>query len=124
MADPCDCTPDPNCQALDPGCGAATTKCNRDRTNNVWVEGGNPETGEGGVCLLDTVTECQVIWILERDERARDDLLRVTDDPRLLELASTIARLPTNEDPAPVKGMTNTDVPFYSAFRGQPPFAQ
>ena len=116
---------DSNCKQLEPGCGAPPpTKCNKDRTHNMWVEGGNPETGEGGVCLLDTVTEEQVIWIIERDERARADLLRVTDDPRLLELGNTIARLPTDEDPKPCAGMTNTNIPFYSAFKGNPPFAQ
>lgn len=123
-----DCPQDPNeCRALPPECPTTTapaTKCNGDRTNNVWIDGGNPETGEGGVCLLDTLQECQVIWIIERDERARADLLRVTDDERLLELGNTIARLPTiNSSDAQMKGQ-NSYVPFYSVFKGQPPFAQ
>jgi hypothetical protein len=100
------------------------TRCNRDRVNNVWIEGGNPETGEGGVCLLDNMTDQQIIWIIERDERAREDLIRVTDDVHLQEIARSIARLPTRDDPEPVRGMTNTSVPFYSAFGGRPPFAQ
>lgn len=71
------------------------TKCDRDRENNVWVDRGTP--GAIGICLLDTMTEDQVIYVLERDERARADLRRVTSDCRLLELADQVKRLPTEE---------------------------
>ena len=120
MADCNDCRElPPECPAVSPG----QTKCNRDRVNNVWIEGPDPATGEG-VCLLDTMSECQVIYVLERDERARADLIRVTDDARLQELARIIRRLSTVEtSDAEMKGQ-NSYCPFYSAFKGQPPFAQ
>ncbi len=70
MSDPCGCEEKP-----------FRTKCDRDTTNNVWLERGTP--GAIGICLLDTMTEEQVIYTLERDERARADLLRVTSDSRL-----------------------------------------
>jgi len=70
------------------------------------------------------MSDCQVIYVLERDERARADLIRVTDDAHLLNLANTIPRLPTIEtSDAEMKGQ-NSYSPFYSVFRGQPPFAQ
>lgn len=113
--------------ACQPGC----TKCDRDRTNNVWVERGNNPGSENapGICLLDTLTEAQVIDIVERDERARKDLLRVTSDPRLLEIAAKTKRLTTAEEADLQQKWVNKNEapagnPFYAVFRGQPPFAQ
>lgn len=103
------------------------TYCNNDRVDNVWIEGGNRETGEGGVCLLDNMTRDQVVYCVERDEIARRDLKRVTHDPELLEIASDTPRLDTREpmDVEQVQGSNNTDAgPYYTAFRGQPPYAQ
>src|SRR6185369_4428284 len=91
----CECNEDPcRCRPC--------TKCDRyvKGTTNVWVEKG-PNPGDEkaiGICLLDTLTEAQVINILERDEKARADLLTVTSDPCLLELARTIPRLPVVEE--------------------------
>lgn len=103
------------------------SKCDRDKNNNVWVEGYDPDNGVPGICLLDTMDEDQVINVLRRDERAREDLRKVTSDARLLELADTVPRLPTtNEDDEVQKdfGATTDAGPFYRLFRGQPPFAQ
>jgi hypothetical protein len=80
-----------------------------------------------GVCSLDTLTEAQVIYVIERDEKARADLLTVTSDPRLRHLALTVPKLPTQElvDAEQLnQNKPNEGVPFYSVFRGQPPFAQ
>lgn len=102
-----------------------TTYCDRDRRNNVWVEGGNPETGEGGVCLLDNMAEDQLVFILQRDEIARRDLVRVTSDPYLLEKAATVPRLATMEEADAIQTKANANtMPFYTAFAGRPPFAQ
>jgi hypothetical protein len=102
-----------------------TTLCDRDRTNNVWVEGGD---GDGsGVCLLDTMSEEQVIYVLQRDEKAREDLRRVTSDEHLLELAETVPRLPTTPlgDSLQSEVNRNADsIAFYSVFRGRPPTAR
>jgi hypothetical protein len=102
------------------------TKCNRDRVNNVWLEGAN-EDGEGGVCLLDTMSEDQVIYVLQRDEVARADLLRVTSDARLLELATIVSSLSKEQGGDQLQKMINRSsesIPFYSIFRGRPPVAR
>lgn len=122
----CECNEDPcRCRPC--------TKCDRyvRGTTNVWVEKG-PNPGDEkaiGICLLDTLTETQVIGVLERDEKARADLLTVTSDPCLLELARTIPRLPVVEEADAEQALINrpnepAQNPFYAVFRGQPPFAQ
>jgi hypothetical protein len=103
-----------------------TTLCDGDRVNNVWVEGAD-EDGEGGVCLLDTMTEAQVVGVLEVDERARADLRRVTTDLSVLALADSVPRLSTDVEGDKLQSDLNRNadsIPFYSVFRGQPPFAQ
>src|SRR5581483_10348281 len=85
------------------------TKCDQDTTDNVWLERGTP--GAIGICLLDTMTEDQVITVLEHDERARKDLLRVTSDPHLLHLARTITRLPVMEEMDAIQKDMNREGP-------------
>ena len=100
-------------------------KCDGDRVNNCWIEGGNPATGEGGVCLLDNLTDAQVIYIIERDEKAREDLKRVTTDENLLFLANNVPRLPTSDYATEVMREQNKNsdtIPYYSVFRGQGPY--
>lgn len=119
---PCVCQP----QCPPP---AATTKCDlyRPGTPNVWVERGSP--GAIGICMLDTMDESQVIYTLERDEKARQDLLAVTSDPALRQLAQDVPRLPVVEETDAEQALLNrpnepSQNPFYAVFRGQPPFAQ
>lgn len=124
---PCACSPDSACPP------ASTTRCDRyvPGSQNVWVERGcspNDVTAPG-VCMLDTMTDSQIIHSLERDDVARADLLTVTSDPHLLELARTIPRLPTVEETDVEQALLNQSnnsgaIPFYALFRGQPPFAQ
>ena len=120
-----------NCQTTPCACKPACTKCDRDRSKNVWVERGITSGSENapGICLLDTMTEEQVINVIERDEQARKDLLRVTSDPRLLEIALKTKRLTTAEEADLQQKWVNRNekpasIPFYGIFRGQPPFAQ
>ena len=104
---------------------APTTYCDRDRVNNCWVEGAVDENGEGGICLLDTMTEEQVVFVLQRDEQARADLRRVTSDEYLKGLADTVPRLPTGEHEDHLQGELNRNadsLPFYNQFRGKPPW--
>ncbi len=102
------------------------TYCDGDTTNNVWVEGVDEARGAVGICLLDTMKECQVINVLQRDERARADLLRVTTDPRLRELAMTVAPLPSYEEEDRLQTTINNNpgsIPFYTVFRGNAPYS-
>lgn len=132
MSDP----PDFNCP--DDGSGtsgtttvattAACTKCDGNRANNVWVERG-PNPGDEdriGICLLDTMSEAQVIYSVQRNDRARADLLRVTTDPRLLEIARTVPRLTTvelsdEEQRDMNRANTAASIPFYAIFQGRLP---
>lgn len=82
-----------------------------------------------GVCLLDTMSDAQIIYVLERDWKAREDLLKVTSDPHLRNLVASIAMLPTTQEDDKLQTDLNRNHasasnPFYSLFRGQPPFAQ
>jgi len=113
------------CPAVDP-C-APSTRCDRDTANNVWVEHG---VGPGdcltpGVCLLDSMNDCDIIYVLERNERARADLLRVTSDPHLIDLANQVQRLPLGEEEDALMNMLNNEpLPLYTHFHGQPPWNQ
>lgn len=126
---PCACQNVP-CTCVPEECQAPTTRCDLYvlGTQNVWVEHGcQPVTS--GICMLDTMTDEQIIYVLERDERAREDLLKVTSDSHLLELARTVPRLPVVEQADAEQALFNQpnnpgSIPFYAIFRGQPPFAQ
>src|SRR6185369_9570577 len=87
---PCNCTP---CSCGSCGTNpvlSMPTLCDLNRKCNVWVEGVVDENGNGGICLLDTMEECQVINSLQRSQRAKDDLLKVTSNEYLRNLANTI----------------------------------
>lgn len=117
------------CTAYPCECQPKTSKCNGDLTNNVWLERGTGGENAPGICLLDTLSERQVIDILERDETARKDLLRATTDAKLLDLARNTKRLTTAEETDLQQKWGNRNEapassPFYGLFRGQPPFAQ
>jgi hypothetical protein len=79
--------------------------------------------------MLDTMTDAQIIYCLEHDEKARADLLTVTSHPHLLKLARTVPRLPVVEETDAEQALINrpnepAQNPFYAIFRGQPPFSQ
>jgi hypothetical protein len=123
---PCQCPVELE-ELVDPCPPAPCTLCDQAWANNVWVERADPTAV--GICLLDTLTEDQVIHIIERDDKARADLLRVTSNSRLLELARTIPRLPEVEECDREQSLFNrpgtpASIPFYAIFRGQPPFNQ
>ena len=93
------------------------TLCDGDKTNNVWMEGTS--------CFLDTLTEEQIIYILERDYRARVDLRRITTNERLIELSNTVPMLSSEREGDRLQRELAGPAPaFYAIFRGQPPFAQ
>src|SRR5512137_224318 len=127
-------TTDPCGQRTD-GSGASGTAtkpltyCDRDTKDNVWVERADWSPEAPDICLLDTMSECQVIDVISRQARARADLLRVTSDPHLLYLAATVPRLGDVEEDDALQDDLNRNeepesIPFYGIFKGQPPFAQ
>lgn len=74
------------------------------------------------------MTKSQVIYVLEHDQRAAKDLLKVTSDPDLLYLAMNVTRLPTAELMDMEQSVQNRNFqpesyPFYGIFAGRPPFA-
>ena len=104
-------------------CCPKCTRCDGDTADNVWIERDDPKAT--GVCLLDTLSDAQIIYILERDEKARADLLKVTKDCHLIHLANTTPRLATGEFADTLQSQINKNadtIPFYSVFRGQPPY--
>lgn len=103
---------------------ARPTKCDLDRRNNIWVEGAD-SNGDGGICLLDTMEEHQVIRCLHQSERSHSDLRKVTSDPRLLELANTVPLYPLqNEGDQLQVSVNSSTIPLYTIFQGNPPYAQ
>lgn len=103
------------------------SKCNiaSGLDNNVWMEGRDTDTNVRGICLLDTMTDAQVVYVLQRDEVARADLKRITTDEDLLTLADIVPRLPVTENDDRTQSELNANtIPFYTQFRGRPPFAQ
>jgi len=132
-----------------PGCTCSKSPCECERctlcdlyvlgTPNVWVLRGDaspnlflaatPDYSRVGNCSLDTLSEAQVINIIERDQKARADLLKVTSNKRLRHLALSVPKLPTQElvDAEQLNQNRPNEpaaIPFYTVFRGQPPFAQ
>lgn len=120
----CKCDPC-TCGCCDPVFTSTSgiTFCDGDRRNNVWLEGSTPE-GYGGICLIDTMTKSQIIYVLERDDKARADLMRVTSNVDLQELAATVPRLPGiyEGDRLQKEINANEKLIMYTHFRGQPPF--
>lgn len=104
------------------------TCCDRDIENNVWVEGVvDLAAGKRGICMLDTLSERQIVNILEHDPRARTDLERVTSHPGLLQLLKDTRLLPTSEFADELQGRSNRNpagLPFYTVFRGRAPTAR
>lgn len=130
---PCNCTNTPSCLCNQVPCTcctttstavASTTLCNLDRRNNVWVEGADAD-GNSGICLLDTITEDQFIGVIQRDPLARTDLVRVTDNAYLLNLAAITPMLPTvPEGDELQRQMNQNTMVLYTVFKGVPPFNQ
>jgi hypothetical protein len=104
------------------------TYCDLDVVNNVWVEGVvDLSTGKRGICMLDLLSERQVVDILEHDPRAREDLPKVTSNPQLRQLINVTRLLPNIEwsDELQAREARNpAGIPFYSVFRGRPPTAR
>jgi hypothetical protein len=100
------------CDPCQTGEGPPPTLCDGDTSNNEWYE--------EGICLLDTMTREQVIWSLERNPKARDDIKRVTTCVDLLLLAEQVPLLPVEqEDDIQQRNFNQNDcLPYFTIFRG------
>lgn len=99
----------------DPAC---TTKCNLNKTDNIWYVPDQP--GYDCKCKLDNMTYGQVIEVLASVPYAARQLTAITDDPCLLMLARTIKlKIPEQEDDAIAQNRLNRNtLPYYTVFRG------
>ena len=104
------------------------TCCDLDVVDNVWVEGVvNLSAGQRGICMLDSLSRQQVVYILEHDPKAREDLPKVTSNPELLGLLATTRLLPAVEQGGELQSRANRNpagMPFYSLFGGRAPVAR
>ena len=104
------------------------TLCDLDVRNNVWVEGVvDLDHGMRGICMLDQLSERQIIGILQHDPKARDDLPKVTSSPELRQLLAQTKLLPGTELEEELQQRSNRNpaaLPFYNVFRGRPPAAR
>lgn len=107
---------------------APATLCDLDVENNVWVEGVvDLAAGKRGICMLDQLSRPQIVDILQRNPRAREDLPRVTSNPELRQLVVETPPLPAKElsEEMQTRAARNpAGFPFYSVFRGRPPTAR
>lgn len=88
------------------------TVCNGDKQNNIWFVNGQ--------CRLDQLSYEQVYRILEMNPRAKKDLLRITTDPTLIDLANTVKLMqPDSTDNDVAADLVNKNtLPFYTQFKG------
>lgn len=122
------CEPSPNEGPYGPGAGPNGSYCDLDVENNVWVEGvvdlaANPP--KRGICMLDTMQEHQVSYVLRHDPKARCDLPKVTSNPYLLALLGRVGLLSTGVRSDSEQRRHNTkqgSLPFYNQFGGKPPY--
>ena len=106
--------------------GTSDTYCDLNRANNVWVEGVvDLPNGKNGICMLDTMTADQVIYVLKHDPKAREDLKKVTSDQTLLGLLEDVPLL-SSAQPADqqTRASARSGMTYYSVFKGRPPNAQ
>lgn len=102
------------------------TYCNLDIVNNVWVEGVvDPDNGKRGICMLDTMSKEQVVYVLQHDPKARDDLPKVTSNPDLLNLLALVPLLGAPSVESTISRQSaRTGLPYYNVFRGNIPVAK
>lgn len=88
------------------------TVCTGDKTDNVWYVNGQ--------CRLDQLTYDQVHYILQKNPKAKGDLLRITNDPNLIRLANETRPINQEQldDQRAAKLINGNTLPFYTVLRG------
>jgi hypothetical protein len=97
---------------------AHCTLATGDTTNNIFFVPRAP--GYPPRCVLDELTYEQVAIILQRVPCAKADLMRITDDQILLEMArdSRLIESPLDEDERMRKKMHENTLPIYTVLNG------
>ena len=90
------------------GAQGKCTVCTGSWCDNIWVENGK--------CTLDNLTYDQVWFILSKNPKAKRDLLKITSDPTLIELANTTNLFVDELEDAkiPEKLINKNTLPLYS----------
>lgn len=72
-------------------------------------------------CKLDQVNFEVVIRVLSHIPRARKDLLAITDDPMLIQIANSVGLVeaPQDESDRIQKRLSRRTIPYYTLFRGR-----
>lgn len=93
-------------------CYQTCTVCTGDKANNIWYVNGQ--------CRLDQLTYAQVYYILQKVPRAKEDLIRITNDPNLIRLANETKPINQDEidDRRAEKLINGNTLPFYTVLRG------
>jgi hypothetical protein len=98
----------------DPCNSGHASLCTGDLVDNIWYQ--------DGVCKLDQLTYDQVEFVLLRNPDAKRDLLRVTSDPTLIQLAHETGLVADEiEDGMIAYRIINNPkqtLPFYTVLRG------
>lgn len=94
------------------------TLCSRDTSDNIFFVPRAP--GYPYRCILDEMTYEQVTAVLERIPEAREDLMRITDDPTLLNMAMDVPLTEgEHEDADQLKAKLDpVSLPYYSVLNG------
>lgn len=125
MTDNCGSSPcrrDPNDQ-YDPGLRVNPdpnncTLCTGNTSNNIFYVPRAP--GYPWRCVLDELTYEQVSLVLQRVPGAKEDLMRITDDPILLALArdSRLVGSDLDESEQVRKRLHENSLPMYTVLKG------
>lgn len=94
------------------------TLCTGDTSNNMFFVPRAP--GYPWRCVLDEMTYDQVSYVLERIPGAKEDLIRITDDPILLKMArdSELIESPIDDNERVRKRLNSNSLPMYTVLRG------
>lgn len=94
------------------------TLCTGDVSDNIFFV--PRATGYQGRCMLDEMTYDQISLTLSKVPKAKEDLIRITDDQILLRMARTsrLKESPLDEDEKMRKKLHENSLPFYTVLGG------
>ncbi len=113
----CDCSIEDMSEDVNPNKNCCTM-CTGDTKCNIWFTLRAP--GFPGRCILDELTYDEVYDVLRRNPKAAEDLMRITNNPKLLALAREVKLSQTDQEDAEqaAKRLNANTLPFYTVMRG------